>query len=57
MAEFAARDTSAEVEVAYADGVVLYGVSEVVVSFGHGSDEDSNALILIQAFEDRKSVV
>jgi hypothetical protein len=48
MAEFAACDTCTEVEIADTDGVVLDGVGEVIISLGHGSNENGYALIFVQ---------
>lgn len=51
VAEFAARNTSTEIEVADGDGVVLDSVREVVVALGHGANEDAYALILAEALD------
>ena len=45
VAELAAGDAGAEAVVADADGVVLELVGEVVLAFGHGTDEDADALL------------
>lgn len=51
VAEFAASNAGTEVELADGDGVVLDGVGKVVVAFGHGSDEDSDALVGVQTLD------
>jgi hypothetical protein len=51
MAEFAAGYTGAKVEVADSDGIVLDVICEVVVSFGHCTDEDGNTFILVKALD------
>lgn len=45
MAELAAGDTGTEREVANTDRVVLVLVGEVVATLGHGTDEDTDALL------------
>lgn len=51
MAELAACHTGRQIEVADRDGIVLDRVGEVVASLGHGSDEHTDALILVQALD------
>lgn len=51
VAEFAASNAGTEVELADGDGVILDGVGKVVVAFGHGSDEDSDALVGVQTLD------
>ena len=51
MAEFAARNTGAEVKLADGDGIVLYAVGKVVATFGHGADEHGDALVVVQALD------
>lgn len=51
MAELATGHTGTQTIVADTDGVVLEGVGEVVVSLGHGSDEDTDALLGTQRFD------
>lgn len=48
VAKLAAGDTGAEAVVADADGVVLELVCEAVLAFGHGTDEDADALLRSQ---------
>lgn len=45
MAESAACDTGTQTEVADTDRVVLELVCEGIVTLGHGTDEDANALL------------
>lgn len=45
VAEFAAGDTGTEGVVADTDGIVLELVRECVVALGHGTDEDTDALL------------
>lgn len=45
VAELAAGYAGAEAVVADADGVVLVLVGEAVLAFGHGTDEDADALL------------
>lgn len=45
MAELAAGNTGTETEVADGDGVVLEGVGKVVSALGHGTNEDTDALL------------
>ena len=49
MTKLTAGDAGAKAEIADADRVVLEGVCEVVVSLGHGSDKDADALVVIEA--------
>lgn len=51
MAEFAAGNACAQTVVADTDGVVLEGVGEIVVALGHGTDEDTHALVGSQGLE------
>lgn len=51
MAKLATCNAGTEIEVANTDRVVLELIREVVVSFGHGSDENCDALILVQSFD------
>ena len=51
MAELATGHTGTQTIVTDTDGVVLEGVGEVIVSLGHGSDEDTNALLGAQRFD------
>ena len=41
MAEFAASDAGTETIVADTDGIVLESIRKIVLSFGHGADEDA----------------
>ncbi len=43
MTKFTTRNTCTKAVVADADGLVLEGICEVVLAFGHGSDEDTDA--------------
>jgi hypothetical protein len=45
VAELAASHTGTQTVVADTDGVILERVGKVVVAFGHGTDEDRNALL------------
>lgn len=49
MAELAACNAGTEVKVADSDAVILEMISKVIVAFGHGSDEDCYALVLVEA--------
>jgi hypothetical protein len=51
VAELAARYTGTEIEVADTDGVVLDGIGEVIAALGHGTDENTDALVLVQALD------
>lgn len=51
MAELAAGNTSAEAVVADTDGVIFELICEIIVSFSHGTDENTNALVLAQALD------
>ena len=51
MTKFAAGYTGAEIEVADSDGIVLDVICEVVVSFGHCTDENSNTFILVETLD------
>lgn len=51
MAELAACHTRAQTVVADTDGVVLEGVGEIVVSLGHGADEDTDAFVGVQRLD------
>lgn len=44
VAEFATRHASTQAVVAYADSVVLEAVCKVVLTFGHGTNENAHAL-------------
>lgn len=44
VAEFATRNTGTQAEIADADGVILEGIGEVIVTFGHGADEHAHTL-------------
>ena len=48
MAELAACNAGTEVEVADTDAVVLDGVRKVIVALRHGTNEDCDALILVE---------
>lgn len=48
MAEFTASHTSTQAEVADTDGIILEGISKVIMTLGHGTDKDTDALIRIQ---------
>lgn len=45
MAEFTARHTCTQTVVTDTDGVVLEGVGKVIVTLGHGTNKDANALV------------
>lgn len=45
MAEFTARHTCAQTVVADTDGVILEGVGKVIVTLGHGTNEDADTLV------------
>lgn len=45
MAELTARHTGTQAVVADTDGVVFERVGKVIVTLGHGSDKDANALV------------
>lgn len=49
MAEFAACNAGTEVELANGDAIVLDVVREIVVALGHGTNEYSDALVLVEA--------
>ena len=49
MAELAACNAGTEVEVADTDAVVLDSVREVIIALGHSTNEDGNALVLVEA--------
>ena len=51
VAEFAASYASTEVELADGDAVVFDRVGKVVVALGHGSDEDGDALVVVQTLD------
>lgn len=51
MAEFTAGHTSTQAEVADTDGVILEGISKVIMTLGHGTDKNTNALICIQRLD------
>lgn len=44
IAKFATRYAGTEAVVAYADSVVLEAIGKVIVTFGHGTHENANAL-------------
>lgn len=48
VAELAACNAGTEVEVAYADAVVFDSVCKVIVALCHSTDEDCNALVLVE---------
>lgn len=48
VAELAAGNAGTQVKLADSNGVILDLVSKVVVSLRHGSDENSNALLLVE---------
>lgn len=45
MAEFAARHARTQTVVTDTDGLVLEGISKVVMAFRHRSNEDADALL------------
>ena len=49
VAELAACNAGTEVEVADADAVVLDSVREVIVTLRHSTNEDGDALVLVEA--------
>ena len=49
MTEFAACNAGTEVKLADGNAVVLEVVREVIVALCHGTNEDCNALILVEA--------
>jgi len=51
VAKLTACNAGTEVELANGNGVVLDLVGEVVVTLGHGSDKDGNALVLVQVVD------
>lgn len=51
MAEFAARHTSTKAKVTDSNCVVLEFVCKVILSFGHCSNKDTDALLWSQAFD------
>lgn len=51
MAEFAAGNAGTEIELADGDAVILDAVGEVVTALGHGSDEDGDAFLGMQALD------
>jgi len=51
MAELATCYASTQTEVANTDCVVLEFVSEIVLAFGHGTDEDADALLRVQSLD------
>ena len=51
MAEFTASHTSTQAEVADTDGIILEGISKVIMTLGHGTDKNTNALICIQRLD------
>lgn len=51
VAEFAACNAGAEVELADGDAVVLYAIGKIVATLGHGTDKDRDALLGVQALD------
>jgi len=51
MAELAACNAGAEIEVADSDRIVLDVVGKIVIALGHSSDENANAFILVKALD------
>jgi hypothetical protein len=49
MTEFTACNAGTEVKLANSDAIVLDVVREIVVALGHGTNEDCNALALVEA--------
>ena len=49
VAELAASNAGTEIELADGDAVVFDTVGKVVVAFGHGTDENADALVGVQA--------
>ena len=49
MAKLAASDTSTQAVIADTDGFVLEIVGKVILAFGHGTNEDTDAFIWCQA--------
>lgn len=51
MAELAAGNTGTKTVVADTDSIVLEGVGKVVVTLGHGTDEDGDTLVRVQRLQ------
>lgn len=51
MAEFTASHTSTQAEVADTDGVVFEGIGKVIMTLGHGTNKDTDALIGVQRLD------
>lgn len=51
VAEFAARDTGRETVVANGDLLVNKLIRKVIRSLGHGSNEDADALLIVEVFD------
>jgi hypothetical protein len=51
VAELAASHTGTETVVTDTDGLVLERIGKVIVTLGHGTDEDSNALVGLQCLQ------
>lgn len=49
VAELTARNAGTEIEVADSDAVILQVISKVIIAFGHRSDKDCYALVLVQS--------
>src|ERR1700722_19178500 len=49
MAKLAASDTSTQAVIADTDGLVLEIVGKVILAFGHGTNEDTDAFIWCKA--------
>lgn len=45
IAEFTARHASTEAVITYTDSVVLEAVGEIVITFGHCTNKNANALL------------
>lgn len=51
MAKFTACNTCTQVVAADAYSIILDRIREVVVSFGHGSDEDTDTFVFVQTLD------
>jgi len=49
VAELAASNAGTQVEVADTNAVVLNGIGEIIVALRHSTDEDRDALVLVEA--------
>lgn len=51
MAEFTASHAGTQTVIADTDGLVLEGIGEIVVTLGHGTDKDTDALLGAESLE------